>query len=125
MFAMKWAGAFLLSGLLLATPSLAGRASVLQGMPVTPASDVQSPTDHYSLAVYYEEQAQRDRSKADEWDFLANYHETFPEEFHGTSPVIDYVARCRAMAEDYRNLEKWHHKLAVKHTNLMRKDVIP
>ena len=74
--------------------------------------------------MYYEEQAQLDGRKAEEWEFQANYHKTLPYE-SGTLNVDDEINRCRAMAEDFRNLERWHHKLALKHLALMRKDLIP
>jgi len=114
----KWTSAIIMLGLLFATQALAGRASVFQEMDGKPAGD------HHSLAMYYEEQAQLDRRKAEEWDFLANHHANFPLEL-GTLNADDYINRCRTMAEDFRNLEKWHHKLALKHMALMRKDVIP
>ena len=118
MLAIKWASAIISLALLVATPSFAGRTSALQGMGGGPTED------HHALAMYYEEQAQLDKTNADVWDFMANYHTNFPEEF-GALNVSEYISRCRTMAEDFRNLEKWHHKLALKHTSLMRKDVIP
>jgi hypothetical protein len=110
--------ATIILGLLFATQALAGRASLPEEPDGKPAGD------HHSLAIYYEEQAQLDRTQAEEWDFLANHHETFQQEL-GALNVADQIARCRTMAEDFRNLEKWHHKLALKHMALMRKDVIP
>lgn len=121
MLAIKWACAMVVLGLLGATPTLAGHTSVVSVVRVT---DDKSAQDHHSLAMYYADQAQLDRRKAEEWEFLANHHANFPKTI-GTSNEDEYIARCRTMAEDFRNLEKWHHKLALKHIALMRKDVIP
>ncbi len=118
MLAMKLISAILLLGLLLATSSVAGVEPSLQEADGKPARD------HHALAMYYEEQAQMDKTNAEAWEFLAIHHANFPQEL-GVLNADDHIARCRTMAEDFRNLEKWHHKLALKHASLMRKDLIP
>jgi hypothetical protein len=50
--------------------------------------------DHHSLAMYYEEQAQLNKTKAQDWDFQADYDKKFPSAYSGTSTVAEHVARC-------------------------------
>jgi hypothetical protein len=79
--------------------------------------------DHQRLALYHEEQAQLNRSQAQNWEFAADYYEKYPAGFAGNVTAAEHAAHCRAIAEDFRKLEKLNEELATKNRALMRKDV--
>lgn len=102
-------------GLLIAAQSFAGPGAV--------ESMGKAPGDHHSLAIYYEEQAQMNKSKAADWEFAATYYEKFPGEVSGKMTAAEHVAHCRSIAEDFKKLEQQNRELAAKHRELMRKDL--
>ena len=68
MLKVKWTCAFLVLGLLFVMQSFAGSHDI-------PGSMVgKGMGDLFELAMYYEEQAQADKSKAENWDFMADYY---------------------------------------------------
>ena len=89
----QWVGVFMVLGLLVATQSLAGQPSI-ESLPSKGA------TDHHSLAMYYEEQAQLNKTKTQDWDFQVDYEKSF----HPRIPGINgggasrlFVRRCRRL----------------------------
>ena len=120
MLLAKWTCAFMVLGFLIATQSFAGGASGAEGM----LSKMQG--DHHSLAMYYEEQAQINKTKAANWEFAADYYEKFPGEVSGKGmTAAEHVAHCRAIAEDFKKAEKQNRELAEKHRSMMRMGVGP
>ena len=81
---------------------------------------------HFTLAVQYEELAQINKSKADNWEFMADYIEKFPKEYHDTSmPLKEHIAQLRAIAADFRKTEEQDRALAKKHHYLARHGLGP
>ena len=80
--------------------------------------------DHHSLAMYYEEQARLNKTKAQDWDFQADYDKKFPSAYSGKSTEAEHVACLCAVAEDFRQDAKRNEALAAQQRSLMRKDVI-
>jgi hypothetical protein len=81
---------------------------------------------HFALAVQYEELAQINKSKADNWEFMADYIEKFPKEYHDpTMPLKEHIAQLRAIAADFRTTEKQDRALAKKHHDLARHGLGP
>ncbi len=116
MLRSMWGGiAVLVLGLLIAPQSFAGSGGV--------ESIGKAPSDHHSLAIYYEEQAQINKSKAADWEFAASYYEKFPGEVSGKMTAAEHIAHCRSIAEDFKKLEQENRELAAKHRELMRKDL--
>jgi len=119
MILAKWTCAFLVLGFLIATHSLAAQPPAIESRDGKPAGN------HFSLWQYYEQQAQLNESKAQKWDFVADYYEKFPAAFAGKMSIKDHIAQCRAIAEDLRMAANKDHELASQHFSMMRKDVIP
>ena len=108
--------AFMVLGLLIANQSFAG------GHPNIESMGGKAVGDHHQLAMYYDEQAQISKSKAQDWEFAADYYEKFPEMFAGKGEsAAEHVAHCRAIAEDFKKAEQQNRELAAKHRSLMRK----
>ena len=81
---------------------------------------------HFALALQYEERAQYNKSKADNWEFMADYYEKFPNEYHDTSmPVKEHIAQLRAIAADFRKTEEEDRVLAKKHHAMARHGLGP
>lgn len=113
---VKLVGACAVLGLLIANQSFAG------GHPNIESMGGKAVGDHYSLATYYDEQAQMNKTKAQDWEFAADYYERFPGDFSGKGmSVAEHVAHCRAIAEDFKKAEQQNRELAAKHRALMRK----
>jgi hypothetical protein len=109
MLTVKWAGAFLVLGLLVA----------MQGFAQTPEGTMAG--DHMKLSMYYEQQAQDLKTKAQQWEFAAEYYEKFPAEVSGKMTASEHIAHCKAIAADFRKAMKDNLDLAAKHRDLMRK----
>ena len=78
--------------------------------------------DHRQLEMYYLEEAKNLKTKADKWEFIAEYYEKFPEEYSGGGEnVHKHIANLRAMADDYRKAMHEARDLASRHRFLMRK----
>lgn len=78
--------------------------------------------DHRKLEMYYLDEAKDLKTKADKWEFIAEYYEKFPEEYSGgVDNVHKHIANLRAMAEDYRKAMHEARDLASRHRSLMRK----
>ena len=73
---VKWTGAFLVLGLLVAMHSFAGSKDIPEGI-----TDKNIRT-HFEVALHYEEQAQANKSKADNWELMADLYEKFPKEYN-------------------------------------------
>ena len=81
---------------------------------------------HFTLAVQYEELAQINKSKADNWEFMADYFEKFPKEYHDPSmPLKEHIAQLRAIAEDFRKTEEQDRALAKQHHYMARHGLGP
>lgn len=107
--------AFIVLGLLTASQSFAGGGPNIEGM------GGKAVGDHHQLAMYYDEQAQINKTKAHDWEFAAEYYEKFPGEFTGKGmTAAEHVAHCRAIAEDFKKAEQQNRELAAKHRSLMR-----
>lgn len=115
----KWIGLFLVFGLLVATQSFADDS----GTPGVHILGGKATGDHHSLVIYYEAQAQAAKSKAQDWDFAADYYEKFPSAFTGKMTAAEHVAHLRAVAEDFRKEAQRAQEQASKHHSLMRKDI--
>ncbi|RPH80139.1 MAG: hypothetical protein EHM80_06055 [Nitrospiraceae bacterium] len=115
-FKVKWICAFLVLGLLVATQSFAAH-----GDPGAEGLLDKAGGDHFSLVNYYEEQAQIHKTKAENWEFAAEYYKKFPGEFTGKMTVDEHVAHCLSIAEEFRKAEKQDRAMAAKHRELMRK----
>ncbi|MBX3330778.1 MAG: hypothetical protein KF722_10285 [Nitrospira sp.] len=111
---LRLMGGILVCGLLMAGQSFAGPGAV--------ESIGKAQGDHHSLAVYYEEQAQINKTKAADWEFAATYYEKFPGEVSGKMSAAEHIAHCRSVSEDFKKLEQQNRELAAKHRELMRKD---
>lgn len=116
MSTVKLMFAFMVFGLLIANQSFAG------GHPNIESMGGKAIGDHHQLSMYYDEQAQNAKSKAQDWEFAADYYQKFPGEFTGKGmTAAEHVAHCRAIAEDFRKAEQQNRELAAKHRELMRK----
>lgn len=114
MLKVSWTCAFLVLGLLVAPQSFADHGD--------PEGIIgKAGGDHFSLANYYEEQAQIHKTKAENWEFAADYYKRFPGEFTGKMTADEHIAHCRSIAEDFRKAEKEDRALAAKHRDMMRK----
>jgi hypothetical protein len=111
MLTVKWTGAFLVLGLLAA----------MQGFAQTPAGTMAG--DHRQLSMYYEQQAQDMKAKAQQWEFAAEYYEKFPAEVSGKMTASEHIAHCKAIAADFRKSMKDNLDLAAKHRDVIRVDV--
>jgi hypothetical protein len=81
---------------------------------------------HFTLALQYEELAQINKSKADNWEFMADYIEKFPKEYHDPSmPLKEHIAQLRAIAADFRKTEEQDRALAKQHHYLARHGLGP
>lgn len=107
-----WLGSLLFLGLILTTQSYGGGH---------PKIDNRDMNDHHDLAMFYEEQAQLNRTKAMDWDFQADYYEKFPDSYTGKMKVSDHVATLRETAGDFRKAAEKDQELARKHRDMMRK----
>ena len=117
---VKWTGAFLVLGLLVAMHSFAGSKDIPEGI-----TDKNIRT-HFEVALHYEEQAQANKSKADNWEFMADYYEKFPKEYNETTiPVKEHIAHLRAIAADFKKAEEHDRALAAKHRALSRHGLGP
>ena len=113
---IKLVVAFMVLGLLIVNQSFAGGVPNIEGM------GGKAVGDHHQLTVYYDEQAQINKTKAQDWEFAADYYQKFPGEFTGKGEsAAEHVAHCRAIAEDFRKAEQQNRELAAKHRELMRK----
>ena len=108
MLKVKWTCAFLVLGLLVAMQSFAQ----------TPAGTMTG--DHMQLAMYYEQQAQDMKGKAQQWEFAAEYYEKFPAEVSGKMTASEHIAHCKAIAADFRKAMKDNQELASKHRAMIR-----
>lgn len=78
------------------------------------------------VALQYEELAQINKSKADNWEFMADYIEKFPKEYHDPSmPLKEHIAQLRAIAADFRKTEEQCRELAKKLHSLARHGMGP
>ena len=81
---------------------------------------------HFTLALQYEELAQINKSKADNWEFMADYYEKFPRVYHDTSmPLKEHIAHLRAIASDFRKAEDQARESAAEHHSLARHGMGP
>lgn len=113
MLKVKWTGAFVVLGLLVAMQSF---AQMPEG---TMAGD------HMKLAMYYEQQALDMKAKAQNWEFAADYYEKFPAEVSGKMTASEHIAHCKAIAADFRKSMQNNLDLAARHRNLIRSGVGP
>ena len=91
MLKTKWVTAFVFLSLLTAIQTYAG------GHPTLPEGAAGKPAaDHHDLALYYEEQAQLNKTKALDWDFLADYYQEFPSTFTGKMAISEHSAYARS-----------------------------
>jgi len=112
--------AFLVLGLLAAMQTFAASGESLDG--IKPGG----VKTHFALALQYEELAQINKSKADNWEFMADYIEKFPKEYHDPSmPLKEHIAQLRAIAADFRTTEEQDRALAKKHHYLARHGLGP
>lgn len=119
MLKIKWACAFLVLGFLVAMQTFAGSHDIPDGI-------VGGVKTHFGLAMEYEEQAQIAKSKADNWEFMADYYEKFPKEYHDASmPLKEHIAHLRSIAEDFKKTEEQDRALAKKHRLLSRHGLGP
>lgn len=113
MLKIQFACAFVALGLLLGMQALAGPNDF---------ADNQFPgrmKTHLAFALQYEELAQSNKSKADNWEFIADYFEKFPKEYRDPStPVKEHIAQLRAVAAEYRKTEELDRELAKKHHSM-------
>lgn len=97
----------------------------LMSMPVFAADDLEAlikAGDHRKLEMYYLEEAKNLKAKADQWEFVAEYYEKFPQEYSGDSATVHmHIVNVRAMAEDYRKAMHEARDLASRHHSLIRK----
>ncbi|MDH4153886.1 MAG: hypothetical protein OEV01_08905 [Nitrospira sp.] len=109
-------GTLFFLGVVLTMQSHAGGSPMLEG---------KSASDHHDLAMYYEEQAQQNKTKALDWEFAADYYDKFPDSYTGKMKVSEHVASLRETAGDFRKAAERDQELASKHRALMRKGVGP
>ena len=121
MLKLQYTCAFVVLGLFTAMHTFASSSDV--------PADSQLPggvRTHFTLAVQYEELAQINKSKADNWEFMADYYEKFPKEYHDTSmPLKEHIAQLRAIAADFRKTEEQDRILAKKHHYMARHGLGP
>ena len=79
--------------------------------------------DHFALSSYYDEHAQIAKSKAENWDFAADYYQKFPGEVSGKMTAAEHIAHLRSVAEDLRKDEQHYRDMARKHRKMTRVDV--
>ena len=81
---------------------------------------------HFTVALQYEELAQINKSKADNWEFMADYIEKFPKEYQDPSVTLkEHIAQLRAIAADFRKTEEQDQASAKKHRYLARHGLGP
>src|ERR1041384_4164256 len=115
MLKLQFTCTFLALGLVVAMQSFAASADVPEG--VVPGG----VKTHFTVALQYEELAQINKSKADNWEFMADYIEKFPKEYHDPSVTLkEHIAQLRAIAADFRKTEEEDQALAKKHRGLAR-----
>ena len=120
MLKFKYMCAFLVLGLLAAVPTFAASGDSTEGI------SQGGIKTHFSVALQYEELAQINKSKADNWEFMADYIEKFPKEYHDPSvPLKEHIAQLRAIAADFRKTEEQDRALAKKHHSLARHGLGP
>ena len=120
MLKLMYTCAFVVLGLLAAMQTLAATDSP-DG--IQPGGGVKT---HFTLALQYEELAQINKSKADNWEFMADYIEKFPKEYHDTSmPLKEHIAQLRAIAADFRKTEEEDRAIAKKHHYMARHGLGP
>ena len=120
MIKFHYACAFLILGLLAPMQSFAGANDAPGDIP---PGGVRT---HFTLALQYEELAQINKSKADNWEFMADYFEKFPKEYNDTSmPLKEHIAQLRAIAADFRKTEEQDRALAKKHNYMARHGLGP
>lgn len=109
----KWSYAFLILGLLVSVPAFA-------------SDDLESLIkrgDHRKLEQYYLEEAKQMKTKADQWEFAAEYYEKFPHEYSGDAGNVEkHIANARAIADDYRKAMHEARDMASRHRSLIRKE---
>jgi hypothetical protein len=117
----QYTSVFLILGFLATVQAFAGSSNVIP--------DSQLPggvRTHFTLALHYEELAQINRSKADHWEFMADYYEKFPSEYRGTStPLKEHIAQLRAIAADFRKAEDQARESAKEHHSQARHGMGP
>ena len=111
MLKVKWTCAFMVLGLLVAMQSFA--AESLETMI--------SKGDHQGLQSYYSQQAQEFKTKADNWEFAAEFYEKHPGEPTGSVSSAQHIAHCRTIAESLRKAGHEARDLASQHYQLSRK----
>ncbi|MDH5337470.1 MAG: hypothetical protein OEW20_14260 [Nitrospira sp.] len=109
---LTWLGSLLFLSLMLTTQSDAGGHPKLED---------KATSDHHELAMSYEEEAQKNKTKAMDWEFAADYYEKFPDSYTGKMKVSEHVAALRETAGDFRKAAEKDQELAGKHRSLMRK----
>jgi len=102
-----------------------GAMHILAAQPPIEGSGGKPADSHYSLWRYYERQAQLNDTRAQTWDFIAEYYEKFPSAFSGNLNVEDHIAHCRAIAEDYKMAANQDAEWASEQRSMMRRDVFP
>jgi len=120
MLKVKWASAFLVLGLLVVMQSFAGTHDI-------PGSMIgKGMGDHHEIAMYYEAQAQADKSKAENWEFMADYYAKYPQEYSGKAETLEmHVAHLRSVAGDLRKSAEKNQALAAQHRSMARQGVGP
>lgn len=112
MLKVKWVCAFLGLSLLIATQSFGGH----------PLEKLIDKGDHQGLATHYTQEANDFKTKAEQWEFVAEYYEKFPGAFEGdSSKVSEHIAHLRAIAEDFRKAAHEARDLANQHRSLVRR----
>ena len=120
MIKLKYICAFLLFGLIAVMQTYTASGDVPDGIP---PGGVKT---HFTVALQYEELAQINKSKADNWEFMADYFEKFPKEYNDKSiPLKEHIAHLRAIAADFRKVEEQDRALAKKHHYLARHGLGP
>lgn len=113
---LTWLGSLLFLGVLSTTQSYAGGHPTIAD---------KGTNDHHDLAMFYEEQAQMNKTKALDWEFAADYFEKFPDAYTGKMKVAEHVASLREAAEEFRKTAEKDQQLASKHRAMMRQGVGP
>ncbi|HEY6262289.1 MAG TPA: hypothetical protein VIW47_11895 [Nitrospiraceae bacterium] len=120
MLKLQFTCTFLALGLVVAMQSFAASADVPEGIP---PGGVKT---HFTVALQYEELAQINKAKADNWEFMADYYEKFPKEYNDKSMSLkEHIAHLRAIAADFRKVEEQDRALAKKHHYLARHGLGP
>jgi len=52
--------------------------------------------DHRKLEMYYVEEAKNLKTRADKWEFIAEYYEKFPEEYPAAAKTCISISRISA-----------------------------